>query len=685
MSSQAIPVSSLRGQGGLLRGQRRVTVALVGLPGAGRSTLFRAVASTSVYRGELAGTARGYDECRVQIGADEARVIDLPSVRALRHRDTDDLAALQYLLWGDERPPVSRHEGGRPPAPFAPPDVIVQVADATRLEHHLELTLELLGLGRPLVLALNKMDEAQRSGLDVAADRLAAALAIPVVPLTAAMGQGIAELFAEAVAAVRAGACPLLPAPAAHVAGRLAPLQALLGRADVREAFRMPPHFLAQRLAEGDPYFADELAMHFPALVPEVAQITAAADRALPRPLAEELHAERHHRAALLFESAVHLGAPRAATGWRYWLDELFLRPGWGLAGSLAVFALVLWVVFDVSKSLDALTAAPLAAWAAEWQPQTTAGVVGRAVTDGLIGLVGIVVPYMIPLVLLLVALEEAGVMARIAFVLDRAFHRIGLHGNVAVPFLLGLGCNVPAISAIAATTRGRERVVASALVTFVPCSARSAIILALAGKYLGGAGVFAIFMLTLVVLAVLGQVLRHRYPRTAPGRVQAIPPYALPRWKPLMHETWLRTRDILTIVTPLLVGGSVVLALLGHFGADRFINAALSPITTWWLGLPVVLGVPILFGVLRKELSLLMVYQALGTFDVDRFLDPIQIVTFLVFLTFYVPCISTFAVMLGKIGRREALASVALSVGVALAVSGVVRFALEGTRWLGA
>ena len=274
MSSQAIPVSSLRGQGGLLRGQRRVTVALVGLPGAGRTTLFRAVASTSVYRGELAGTARGYDECRVQIGADEARVIDLPSVRALRHRDTDDLAALQYLLWGDERPPVSRHEGGRPPAPFAPPDVIVQVADATRLEHHLELTLELLGLGRPLVLALNKMDEAQRSGLDVAADRLAAALAIPVVPLTAAMGQGIAELFAEAVAAVRAGICPLPLAPAAHVAGRLAPLQALLGRADVREAFRMPPHFLAQRLAEGDPYFADELAMHFPALVPEVAQIT---------------------------------------------------------------------------------------------------------------------------------------------------------------------------------------------------------------------------------------------------------------------------------------------------------------------------------------------------------------------------------------------------------------------------
>jgi ferrous iron transport protein B len=151
------------------------------------------------------------------------------------------------------------------------------------------------------------------------------------------------------------------------------------------------------------------------------------------------------------------------------------------------------------------------------------------------------------------------------------------------------------------------------------------------------------------------------------------------------VHETWLRTRDILTIVTPLLVGGSIVLALLTHFGADAVINAVLSPVTSWWLGLPVVLGVPILFGVLRKELSLLMVYQALGTFEVDRFLDPIQLVTFLLFLTFYVPCISTFAVMLGKIGRREAFFSVALSVSVALVVSGVVRFALEGARLLGA
>ena len=239
------------------------------------------------------------------------------------------------------------------------------------------------------------------------------------------------------------------------------------------------------------------------------------------------------------------------------------------------------------------------------------------------------------------------------------------------------------AISAIGKTTHGRERVMASLLVTFVPCSARSAIILALAGKYLGGLGVVAIFLLTMLVIAGLGQVLRRRYPRGGPGQVQEIPPYRLPRWRPMVKETWERTSDILTIVTPLLVGGSVVLALLAHIGADRYINTLLSPITTWWLGLPLVLGVPILFGVLRKELSLLMVYQALGSFDVGQYLDSVQLMTFLLFLTFYVPCISTFAVMMKTIGRREALFSVLLSVGVALLVSGLARFGLEGARWL--
>lgn len=662
----------------LFRGEKRLRIALVGMPNSGKSTLFRAVSSTSVQKGNLAGTHRAYGECTVQIGLDEASLIDLPSVQSLHHQQHDDLITLKYLLWGDELPPVSIHEPDGPAAPFSPPDIIIQVVDATALERHLELTLELSQLGRPMVLALNMMDEAHNKGLHINSKTLSKQLGVSVVPTVALMGHGISELFDTAVSAVRERACPLPQPSSKHISDTLQPLSNALNRPALNEAFRVPHTFLLMQIATANGYFLQEFQQHFPELLPELMSLRTQAEQSLPRPLDEEVHADCHYRAACLSETATRIGAPHEGKGWRYWLDELFLHPQWGLLGSLAVFAAVLFVVFEVSTWLDSMTAARLIDSISQWQPQSTTAVIGRAVADGLIGLVGIVIPYMIPLVLLLVALEETGIMQRIAFVVDRGFHHIGLHGGVAVPFLLGLGCNVPAISAAANSSSGRERVVASLLITFVPCSARSAIILALAGKYLGGIGVFLIFMITIIVIALLGRLLTRRYPDSGPGQVQEIPPYALPSMRALAYNTWSRTSDILTIVTPLLVGGSVILALLNHIGADAVINTLLTPITSWWLGLPVVLGVPILFGILRKELSLLMIYQALGTFEIGQYLDSTQIITFLIFLTFYIPCVSTFAVMLKTIGRREALFSIFLSVGVALLVSGIVRIPLE-------
>jgi len=677
-SEQEVPLL-----GPLYRGKDRLRMALIGQPNSGKSTIFNIVASTSIDLGQLAGTASTYQRCTVQIGMDEAELIDLPALYSLHNLQGDDLEGLKYLLWGDSRPLVSAHESDEPPAPFSRPDVLVHIIDASTLKRHLELTLELTELGLPIVIGLNMMDEARRKGLQIDVAMLERELGVPVVPMTAIKGHGVARLFETAVAAVRAKTRPL-PQPAGeHICRWAARLDSELEHPELNSAFRVPKAFLNMQLMRSDAYFSNELAQHFPEQADVLHRLQTEAGRALPRSLAEEVVADCHYRAGQIFDKVTRLQHRSATITWEDRLDAVFLHPHWGLVGSLGVFAAVLFMVFEVSTALDAVTAARLAEAISGWQPQALSGVVGRAVADGLVGLIGIVVPYMLPLVLMLVMLEKSGVMQRVAFVVDRFFHKIGLHGKAAMPFLLGLGCNVPAIAATRHAVSGRDRIIASLLITFVPCSARSAIVLALGGKYLGGLGVFAIFMLNLVMIAVLSKLLIRRYSQISPGVILEIPSYAMPRLMPVLHATWQRTSDILTIVMPLLVGGSVVLALLQYAGSDAWINAALSPITVWALGLPVVLGVPILFGVLRKELSLLMIYQALNTFEVGAVLDWVQITTFLIFLMFYIPCVSTFAVMLRVIGRREAAFSVFLSVSVAVVCGTVVHYGLEIFRWL--
>ncbi|HCS12522.1 MAG TPA: ferrous iron transporter B, partial [Zetaproteobacteria bacterium] len=153
----AQPVEQVVLSGPFYRGSRRLRIALVGQPNSGKSTLFHAVSSTSIDHGHLRGTDAAYQRCHVQIGMDEVELVDLPAIRSLQNLYGDDLEGLKYLLWGDSRPLISAHEGDEPPAPFSRPDILVHIVDASTLLRHLELTLELIELGLPIVMGLNMM------------------------------------------------------------------------------------------------------------------------------------------------------------------------------------------------------------------------------------------------------------------------------------------------------------------------------------------------------------------------------------------------------------------------------------------------------------------------------------------------------------------------------------------------
>ncbi len=490
-------------------------------------------------------------------------------------------------------------------------NVIVNVIDASRLAQGLTLTLELLQLRQPLVVGLNMMDEAMRLGMRIDGPELQRLLGVPVLPLIASRGRGVKPLFITALAQARSG--------------------------------QAPSHSLAGAAQPAKPSETD-MAL----------RLQAAADVA---------------------RAVVRQGERRVS--WRDRLDDVLLHP---VVGYLAFVGIML-VFFQVIYGLGSLIEKPvLAAFDALVQTVSAglgAGTLGADIAGGLLqgisGGVAIVLPYLIPFLIGLGVLEDIGYLPRVAFLMDALMHRLGLHGKAIVPFILGYGCNVPAIMSTRILEERRDRFLAAALATLVPCAARLAVVFGLVAFYLGPALALVVYVFNLFVIAVVGRILSRFLPEDSPGLILEMPVYRVPTLRAVMQKAWFRVREFVIEAWPILIAGSIVLALLGYFGVTPIINALVSPIT-WVLGLPVQVGTPLLFGILRKELSLVMLAQALGGSNFNETLTSLQMMTFTVFVVFYIPCLSTLAVLRRELGGRYTAYIVALTIVVALAAALVVR-----------
>ncbi|MCK4637101.1 MAG: ferrous iron transporter B, partial [Methanomicrobia archaeon] len=296
---------------------------------------------------------------------------------------------------------------------------------------------------------------------------------------------------------------------------------------------------------------------------------------------------------------------------------------------------------------------------------------------QGFAGGVGIVLPYLFPLLLSLAFLEDTGYLPRVAFLMDSFFHKIGLHGKALIPLMLGYGCTVPAIMGTRILESDRDRYIAGFLSVFVPCSAKTAIIFGLVAFYLGPLTAFLLYMTNIIFLGILGFVLSKIYKEESPGLILEIPSLKVPSLKSILLKTWLRIREFILIAWPILIVGSITLSLLENYGYAETINNFLSPITIL-LGLPIVVGTTLIFGILRKELSMLMLIQALGSLDI---LTKAQILTFTVFIMYYVPCLATIAAMVNEFRLKRSLLIVGTTLIVALILGIFVRI-IGGIVW---
>ncbi len=636
------------------------SVVFIGQPNSGKSTLFNSIAGPKAETSNFPGTSIKHTHSRVNIEGRLLDIIDLPGAYSLCTTDPAEQVVLTHLF------------GERP-------DLVVNVVDASTLSRGLELTLELVELGYPMVLALNMTDVAERKGVRTDAAALGRLLGVPAVPTIAAHGRGVKELLDRAFEVLDQGSRPRPLRFSGAVEDRIAALERSLppGFPIVSN-----PRFTAVKLVETAGHACgDFLGEVEPGLRAAVDRVRRGIEEGRGAPAYEVISAERHHLAMKLFEDTSRVLRGRRMT-WDKKVDAVLMHPFLGYVILAAVFLAFFFIIFKVGSPLESLLLGPFVKLKAVLAARLGQGLLfhlAEGLIQGVGGGVAIVLPYFLPLLFLMSALEDLGYLARAGFLLDAFMHRIGLHGKSVSPFILGFGCNVPAIMATRTLESHRDRVLTSVLIPFIPCSARTTIILALVAFYLGPLWAMGFYAANILVVAVVGWVISRFLKEPSPGLILEIPSLKAPRAGAILRKTWLQLRSFIKFAWPILIGGSLVLSLLSYVRADRWINDMLAPLVVKGLGLPHELGVTLVFGFLRKELSLIMMLQALGV-DYHNIMSVItreQLVVFTVFISFFIPCLSTFAILWKEIGKKWAFVSAGLSVGIALALSWIVRLVL--------
>jgi len=309
-------------------------------------------------------------------------------------------------------------------------------------------------------------------------------------------------------------------------------------------------------------------------------------------------------------------------------------------------------------------------------------GIFWNGVFGGLVAGITLVVPYVIPFYAMLAMIEDSGILTRVAFMMDSAMHKIGLHGKALIPLILGYGCNVPAIRGCRIMETRRERLLAAFAVTFAPCAARTILILGLVATFVGAGWALALYAIDIVIIFALGRIALKVIPGQSTGLIMEMHSFKTPSFSVISKQTWTRTKSLIYIVFPTYIAGSALVQVLYAVGVLKPMSDALSPLTVTWLGLPAITGILLILGVVRKEFILLASVAVFGSTNLTLFLTPVQLITLALVGILYIPCLSTIAVLAKEFGWKAAAAISMANFATALIAGGIISRVLSPVLW---
>ena len=663
---------------------RTMKVALAGNPNCGKTTLFNALTGSNQYVGNWPGVTVEKKEGTARLGDREITVVDLPGIYSLSPYSMEEIVARDFIIG----------EG---------PDAVIDIVDATNLERNLYLTVQLLELERPLVLALNFMDEVKARGDQIDVERLSKELGVPVVPITAKTGEGLDELLQVAHRQMHLGVTyepdDLYDDFTHDIHHRMGELIH-----DYAYAANLPAHWASIKLLEGDGIVAKALNLpadvqnKLDAIIAEYEASSALGDR-------ETLVADSRYR---YIERVVHASVVKGKGSEGPTLTEKIDRIVTGKYTALPLFLCAMLVMFVI-------TFGPFGSWLQDgvsalidlfsgWLEGalTAAGapaVVISLVCDGIISGVGGVLSFLPQIALLfffLSFLEDSGYMSRAAFIMDRLLRRFGLSGKAFIPMLMGFGCSVPAIMGARTMENEKDRRMTILLIPFMSCSAKLPVYGLLSAAFFGpwaGLVVFGLYVIGMAVGILSGIFFKHTLFAGEPAPfVLELPPYRFPSIENIATHVWQKVKGFLVKAGTLILAMSVVLWLLQSFDFSLHmvddagesmlgtLGALIAPVFAplgfgFWQA-----AVALLTGFIAKEMvvsSLSMFYgfslTAAGTAVAAAMtgFTPLSAFSMLVFILLYVPCVAATSTMAKELGSAKwTVFSVCWQIGVAYVVS---------------
>ena len=501
-------------------------ILLIGNPNVGKSVVFSRLTGVRVIVSNYPGTTVGYTQGFMKVGGERVEVVDVPGTYSLEPTSEAEEIALKMLGTGD---------------------VIINVVDATNLERNLNLTLQLLETGIPMVVALNMWDDVGHRGIRIDLERLRELLGVPVIPTVAVTGQGIKELV-ESV--------PLAKSPQPPPRGHDERWLVIGNIIDQVQQVTHRHHTWLERLEDAS---VKPLSGSLIALAVLVGTFL------LVRLIGESLISYVFDPIFNNLWTPVILGLSSFLGGGGFLHGILIGNITGGeinYAGSLGLLTTGLYVEFDM------------------------------------------VLPYIVSFYLMLGLLEDIGYLPRLAILMDTIMHRLGLHGYAIIPTLLGLGCNVPAILATRILESKRERFIAATLISIaVPCAALQAMVFGLVGQR-GGQYVAMVYGTLFLVWIVLGFILNRFARGFSPELLIEIPPYRLPLWQAMLEKLWVRVYGFLREAVPIILGAVLAINILYTLGVFDAIANFTAPVVTGLLGLPKEAVVALVIGFLRKDIA---------------------------------------------------------------------------------